>query len=203
VSLSAKGPQEVKKWIENGNAGWCIPGESMGPDLMTWLHLSNGKYLLLVIQAKCHFSGNKDTITAEATADAIRSLIPDKFFASLSLTEMLEYINKPSKGPFMGGRYNILRVVAAFPLDVNFSSISKHVQDALSEDKHDLASFSHTALVSALATISDYGENMVKELMKGVEEHRLKPSGGGDASEPSPKRRKMNDQDATRMFLDV
>jgi len=83
VAFYAKGPDDVKRWLESGQTGWCLPGTLMGPDLMAWLRLSNGKALLLVIQAKCHFTGNKDTLSAENTADAIQSLIPSTFFASL------------------------------------------------------------------------------------------------------------------------
>lgn len=83
VAFYAKGPDDVKRWLESGQAGWCVPGTLMGPDLMAWLRLSNGKALLLVIQAKCYFTGNKDTVSAEVTAKAIQSLIPRNFFASL------------------------------------------------------------------------------------------------------------------------
>ena len=83
VAFRAEEPGDVKRWLETGQAGWCIPATSMGPDLMTRLQLDNGKVLLLVVQAKCFFSGNQHTVTAQTTADAIRSLIPDKFFASL------------------------------------------------------------------------------------------------------------------------
>jgi hypothetical protein len=83
VAVYAKGPDDVKRWLESGQAGWCLPGTLMGPDLMAWLRLSNGKALLLVIQAKCYFTGNKDTVSAEVTAKAIQSLIPRNFFASL------------------------------------------------------------------------------------------------------------------------
>jgi hypothetical protein len=83
VAFYAEYPEDVKWWLESGETGWCVPGNRMGPDLMTWLRLSNGRLLLLVIQAKCHLAGNIDTLRASATAQAIRSLIPSGFFASL------------------------------------------------------------------------------------------------------------------------
>jgi hypothetical protein len=82
ISCHAESADDVKSWLESGEAGWCIPGNLMGPDLMTRVQLSNGKVLLLVVQAKCFFSGNQHTVTARTTAKAIRSLIPDNFFAS-------------------------------------------------------------------------------------------------------------------------
>jgi len=81
--FSAKSPEDVKCWLESGEAGWCIPGNLMGPDLMTRIRLSNGGLFVLVIQAKCHSAGNVDTGSADVSAAAIRSLIPSRFFHSL------------------------------------------------------------------------------------------------------------------------
>jgi hypothetical protein len=87
LAVYAKTPEAVECWLQGGGAGWCIPEDSMGPELMAWLRLDDGsddgRFLLLIIQAKCPLIGNIDTLSAEATADAIRSLIPSKFFASL------------------------------------------------------------------------------------------------------------------------
>jgi hypothetical protein len=80
VAYSAKTPEAVKHWLEAGREGWCIPHKNMGPDLMARLELSNGRRLLLVIQAKCHIHGNKETLTAGVTAHAINTLIPRDFF---------------------------------------------------------------------------------------------------------------------------
>ena len=82
-TFSAKSPEDVKCWLESGEAGWCIPSNLMGPDLMTRLRLSNGRLLVLVIQAKRHSVGNVDTGSADVSAAAIRSLIPSRFFHSL------------------------------------------------------------------------------------------------------------------------
>ena len=82
-AFSAKSPKDVKCWLESGEAGWCIPGNLMGPDLMTRIRLSNGRLLVLVIQAKCHAAGNVDTGSARVLVAAIRSLIPSRFFHSL------------------------------------------------------------------------------------------------------------------------
>lgn len=183
----------------------------MGPDLMTWLRLDDGKYLLLIIQAKCHFSGNKDTVTADVAAKAIRSLIPDNFFASWSarnsqtkvkVTEMLEGINKPSGGPFTGCTYNILRVIAAFPLCINFNSSSIHIQNALREDDHPLASFSRTVLTSTLATIP-YGTSILGDLTNKLEGNRLEKRGNTDTSEHRAKRQKIGDEDVAMISMSI
>jgi hypothetical protein len=84
VAFCARDPEDLKQWIKGEHqAGWCVPGPLMGPDLMTWIKLDNGRYLLLMIQVKCHFTGNRDTLRAEVTADAVKSLVPARFFASV------------------------------------------------------------------------------------------------------------------------
>ena len=83
VSCRAMQPEDVRKWLADGGAGWCIPGEKMGPDLMTWVRLGGEEVLLLVIQAKCHLNRNLATITSGAAANASRSLNPGEFFRSL------------------------------------------------------------------------------------------------------------------------
>ena len=81
-AFHAEGAGDVKRWLESGESCWCIPGTLMGPDLMTRLRLSDGRLLLLVIQAKCRSAGNIDTVSADVSASAIRSLIPGEFFHS-------------------------------------------------------------------------------------------------------------------------
>jgi hypothetical protein len=51
----------------------------------------------------------------------------------------------------------ILRVVAAYPHVANFTSRSQHVQDALSENKHPLATLSPIAFVNQLSDQQDGG----------------------------------------------
>ena len=68
---------------------------------------------------------------------------------------MLGAINQGNH--FVGPEYNLLRVVAAFPLDVDFMSSSKAVQDALQEDTHPLAKLPRAVLTAELATFQDGG----------------------------------------------
>ena len=83
VAYSAKDPEDVTHWLKNGQEGWCIPGNKMGPDLIARLKLDDGRKLVLLIQVKCHTAGNNETVSAKVTAKAIKSLVPSKFFASL------------------------------------------------------------------------------------------------------------------------
>ena len=84
VSSVATEPADVEAWLRNVPTGWCLPGVRMGPDLMAWLQLADGKMLLLLIQAKCYFSGNKGgTLEAGVVAAAVHSLTPKHFYMSV------------------------------------------------------------------------------------------------------------------------
>ncbi|CAG8615906.1 3695_t:CDS:2, partial [Acaulospora colombiana] len=76
------GVEWVKFWLEEGEAGWCLPDRYMGPDLMARVRLSNGEIMLLVIQVKCRRSGNVKTLAGDVTGDAIQSLIPHRWYCS-------------------------------------------------------------------------------------------------------------------------
>ena len=102
IAFFANDPNDMKKWIQWMHTGWCLPGPNMGPDLMAWLRLNDGRLLLLLLQAKCHLTGNLNTVTAEA----IRSLIPKEAFSNLvctvsllrsSLTVVYRRMQPPSK----------------------------------------------------------------------------------------------------------
>jgi len=82
-AFTAKDPEDVQCWLESGQAAWCIPGFKMGPDVMARLRLDDGALLLLVIQAKCRTTGNTNSMYPGVSADAIRSLIPHRFYHSL------------------------------------------------------------------------------------------------------------------------
>lgn len=90
IAINAQGVDKVKSWLERGEAGWCLPGDLMGPDLMAQVRLENGDIILLVIQAKCHMFGNIETTTGEVTADAILLLIPSTWFQSTVCGSLLQ-----------------------------------------------------------------------------------------------------------------
>jgi hypothetical protein len=102
---------------------------------------------------------------------------------------MLTAINKPDES-FTTGRYNILRVVAAFPLDVNFNSGSTEVGNVLREDKHALALLPRSALTSALATYP-YGPDIIWMLTKTLKRTRGEVDDEAEVGQPNPKSRKI------------
>ena len=66
---------------------------------------------------------------------------------------MLAAINTPDEC-FTGARYNILRVVAAYPFDAKIDATmrSNEIKVAVEADQHPLATLRHGSLLSALAT---------------------------------------------------
>jgi hypothetical protein len=93
VTFFASSPNDVKRWLQDGEAGWCVPSRAMGPDLITRVRLEDGRILLLTIQVKCWFSGNKETLNASTTTEAIRSLIPSNYFSSIKVSRELYVLN--------------------------------------------------------------------------------------------------------------
>jgi hypothetical protein len=89
VTFFANSPNDVRRWLQDGEAGWCVPSRAMGPDLITRVQLDDGRILLLTIQVKCWFSGNKETLKASTTTEAIRSLIPSNYFSSIKVSREL------------------------------------------------------------------------------------------------------------------
>ena len=77
---------------------------------------------------------------------------------------------------FTDGEYNILRVVAAFPLDVNFDSTSKKVQESMEKDVHALAKLSQTAFTAELATSPDR-RSLLGDLREYLKRSRDKAEG--------------------------
>jgi len=92
---------------------------------------------------------------------------------------------------FTGLQYNILRVVAAFPLDANFGSLSKVVQTALDGDRHPLAKLSQVILTAELATCPD-GKSFVNLLQGKLKRAHEETRSDDEAEEdrPNAKRRK-------------
>jgi len=102
---------------------------------------------------------------------------------------MLAAINKPGEG-YTTGRYNLLRVVAAFPLSANFNSKAAAVTNALREDNHALALLPRSALISALATCP-YGPSIMSMLTKTLKRTRGEVDDEAEVGQPSPKSRKI------------
>lgn len=102
---------------------------------------------------------------------------------------MLTAINRPDER-FTTGRYNILRVVAAFPLRANFNSKATDVQKVLGEDTHALALLPQSALTSALATCPS-GPSIMSMLTKTLKRTRGKVDDEAEIGEPISKSRKI------------
>jgi len=82
VVQSAKNIQEVIDWINNDTASAIlIPGSQFGPDVMARCHSSpSNETVFLMGQSKSYTDGNKKTLAADTTADALKSLHPNHWF---------------------------------------------------------------------------------------------------------------------------
>jgi hypothetical protein len=99
---------------------------------------------------------------------------------------MLESINRAEES-FTGERYNILRVIAAYPLGASLDSDSPEVQKELEEDSHPLATLDQALLLSSL-TPSDSVPSILSSLSLTLK--RLRDDDKGDG-QPSSKLRKI------------
>ncbi|KAF8238002.1 hypothetical protein L208DRAFT_416279 [Tricholoma matsutake] len=197
IAFIADDPEDVKKWIKSMHTGWCLPGQNAGPDLMAWLRLSDGRLLLLLFQAKCYLTGNLDTIAAAVLAKAIRSLIPNEIFSCLQeINDMLEAINK-AEDCFTGARYNVLRVVAAYPLDANFGSRSLEVQNASLKDNHPLATLDHAQLLNSL-TRCDAMPSVLSSLSMSLKRVRTKGDAQDEVQHISKSRKRTSRRTSAR-----
>lgn len=76
---------------------------------------------------------------------------------------MLGFIN--IQAPLSASRpYNILQVIAGFPLNINFDSSSVEVQVAISENNHPLAKLSNKAYSEGLGD-SEAGRSIINQLL--------------------------------------
>jgi hypothetical protein len=89
---------------------------------------------------------------------------------------------------FTGARYNILRVIAAYPLDADVNSqASKTIKEAIREDNHPLATLLHAPLLSSL-TRCDSTPSVLSSLRKRI---RDEIGDQHEVEQPSSKSRKM------------
>ena len=134
----AKNLNNIKDWITSKWTTWCIPGPymgrmSLGPDLLAWLRLDDGKLLLLLIQAKCYLEEN----IRHLFSTCLLTYIQKHKSAKDETLSMLAAINMPDEC-FTGAQYNILRVVAAYPLDAWIDSERSKIKSTIDANPHPL-----------------------------------------------------------------
>ncbi|KAG8818209.1 hypothetical protein FRC17_010903 [Serendipita sp. 399] len=179
IATKASNIAEVTAWIENGTTGWCIPDMYMGPDLLAWIELEDGRPVLLAIQAKCYTSTGRH-LTGDVTNKAIQSLDPGHYYADLvrrqttpedelttrgDISRMLAAINLKSDTALKGG-YNVLGVLAAFPLAGNLET--QEVARKMAKDSFELAEMTKSGLRNAHLG-SNEGCLMMEELLGALE----------------------------------
>jgi hypothetical protein len=102
---------------------------------------------------------------------------------------MLAAINT-AEDCFTNGKFNILRVIAAYPLDAKLESRapSEDIRSALLEDPHPLATMKHDALLASLAT-TDGVPSILSSLKQNLKRAREVDTADGQPSEKLRKTR--------------
>ena len=89
-----------------------------------------------------------------------------------------------------GAEYNILRVVAAFPLAADFGSKSKLVATMLKDDKHPLAILSSERLVEVLLARPE--SKSCLDSLRGTVKRACEKLGADNEGGPEYKKRKVS-----------
>jgi hypothetical protein len=107
--------------------------------------------------------------------------------------EVEDMLNSINKGPcFTGEQFNILRVVAAFPLTSNMNSASTHVQAAIKGDGHPLATLNPEVLFAALARFD--GTPSIMSTLTVALKRACEDEAADKASQPDAKSRRISGQ---------
>jgi hypothetical protein len=97
---------------------------------------------------------------------------------------MLDAINVAGY-PSISETYSLLRILAAFPLDIDLNANSDSIRRELNEDSHPLAVLSHSALTSVLAT-NPPGDAIVRQLQGALKRKREDVEGPGEGPSGGP-----------------
>ncbi|KAK2460014.1 hypothetical protein APHAL10511_008020 [Amanita phalloides] len=118
VAHHAEQIEDIVEWLQNPVTATTIliPGILFGPDLLARVQLSDGEIVLLMGQMKCYTRGNKHTLDMSMMESAIRSLHSDHWFKKAD-PECRSKLKAAVEA------YPVLRFIAAFPLEPNFSQV--------------------------------------------------------------------------------
>jgi hypothetical protein len=80
LGVNAKSPEETSAWLDSGcHAALCFPHNSMGPDIMFVLRLSDGSRIWVAVQNK-YTSGKNGSMARPVLRQAMRSVTPSFYF---------------------------------------------------------------------------------------------------------------------------
>jgi hypothetical protein len=82
LGMNAKSTDLIISWLNHRQGpSFCFPHQSMGPDVMFVLQLSDGSLIWVALQVKWSKSkGGKEKLSKKLALDALRSVTPEKFF---------------------------------------------------------------------------------------------------------------------------
>ncbi|KAF8591868.1 hypothetical protein K439DRAFT_1656340 [Ramaria rubella] len=161
--------EDVIEWLHDPeDIAVCLPDNMMGPDHLFLLQLTDGRLLLGAMQDKCHSA--KQQLSEREIQDAIKSVTPSSYYSRLHSTtrsqmreELHAALSSLPQTVDVGGKFPILRVVAAWP------SIALTTEDETG-DKHPLA----TLKMERVQAVSLTGSCMLHALGKQFEHFPVK-----------------------------
>ncbi|KAF8591863.1 hypothetical protein K439DRAFT_1536510 [Ramaria rubella] len=164
MGCSSSNWEDVIKWLHDPeDIAVCLPDTMMGPDHLFLLRLTDGRLLFGAMQDKWHFS--KEKLSKRELQDAIKSVTPSSYYSGLHSTtrsqvreELHAALSSLPQTVDVGGKFPILRVVAAWP------SIALITEDETG-DKHPLA----TLKMERVQAVSSTGSCMLHALGKQFE----------------------------------
>ncbi|KAF8808854.1 hypothetical protein BYT27DRAFT_7285678 [Phlegmacium glaucopus] len=163
LGIKTNSPEETSKWLEHrSHSPICFPHESMGPDLMFVLRLSDGSLIWVALQAK-YSKGIDGSLSRQFLRHALRSVTPRKFFldkdgkvySPASHHNLVDETNRrllalPHRRTD-AGKYSLLRIVASFPAE---TKLSRSFGEDPDDEGHPVASLDMSLVKKVTAELS-------------------------------------------------
>ncbi|KAJ2918891.1 hypothetical protein MD484_g1487, partial [Candolleomyces efflorescens] len=127
LGVNAKSPEETTAWLDSGcHAALCFPLNSMGPDIMFVLKLSDGSRIWVAVQNK-YTSGKNGSMARPVLRQAMRSVTPSFYFIDKG---------NDTHPRIDAGTCSVLRVITSFPADAN---IKRCIEEDPDTEGHSIA----------------------------------------------------------------
>ncbi|KAF9446423.1 hypothetical protein P691DRAFT_627847, partial [Macrolepiota fuliginosa MF-IS2] len=148
LGVNAKSPTSVLDWLgHRTHSPFCFPHQSMGPDVMFILRLSDGSLIWVALQTKWS-RGDKGNLAKRLLLQAMKSVTPSKYFLDKN-----DQPYSPTSHPTLpsdisesllslpgrredAGKFSLLRVVASFPAQTR---MKRYIEQDPDEDDHPIA----------------------------------------------------------------
>ncbi|KAF5349975.1 hypothetical protein D9756_009205 [Leucocoprinus leucothites] len=194
LGMNAKTPNLTVSWLQNHQRPpFCFPHQSMGPDVIFVLQLSDQSLIWVALQTKWSI-GKKGKLAKDLLLHAMKSVTPSKFFLDKNgapfspvnhpglrediFQSLLALPNRRTDA----GTYSLLRVVASFPAQTR---MKRYMEKDLDKAGHPIATFNM---------------DLVKKVTQKLSPRAFLDGPGFQEALPSPKKekRKRHEETVTR-----